>query len=179
MKHLREELGISQQQLADQLKVSRSVIAMAEKDLRPYPEDYVLKIENLIQENNARKKEGKTGNDSSRTYINETIKEMQIIIDHNNYQLYSARFELDRITKRLKKAVALINMRSKTESSKTTEEEKPELADERLTMAMRSAMQNEGKERMKLTLLEHKIRVLEFERDEAQKWVKENMIDPG
>jgi len=47
MKHLRLSLGLSQQQLADELNVSRSVIAMAETSKRHYPEDFLLKIDGL------------------------------------------------------------------------------------------------------------------------------------
>ena len=47
MKHLRLSLGLSQQQLADELNVSRSVIAMAETSKRHYSEDFLLKIDAL------------------------------------------------------------------------------------------------------------------------------------
>ena len=175
MKHLRLSLGLSQQQLADELNVSRSVIAMAETSKRPYPEDFLLKIDALEKSVMAQTSPEKTDDPLKQVYIRETIKKLENNIEATNYQLYTNRYKLDEAIGRLKKAEARKIIAQDTKRSAAGENiAETELPQARRDLSIRNARHKEAKEKMNIALLEMRITVLEFERELAEKWVKEN-----
>ncbi|MEX1190314.1 MAG: helix-turn-helix transcriptional regulator [Bacteroidia bacterium] len=175
MKHLRMELGISQQQLADHLKIPRSVISMAELGKRPYPEDYRLKIEQIRNARADSLTQHSSNSELNRVYINRTIKVMQELIIANNYQLYSSNFKLSEAKERLKKALTITSIAEKANQALASEKNSAsDITETRINLANRKFQHKEAIEKMNIALLELKIKTLEFERDEAEKWVKEN-----
>jgi len=53
----------------------------------------------------------------------------------------------------------------------------PTLAKDRISLSYRRASQGIAELRMQIALLDLKINTLSVERDEAEKWVKENVAD--